>query len=106
MGLNTLCAIYIYIISYGSITMQAYIAVGLPATFFLLCWGVIVRVIRLLVMYDPRKRRRWGRYLKEKGILRGILGVILLAEVAVFSAFTLHGIPRYETGGARRSSMS
>lgn len=47
--------------------------VGLPLTLTFGVCGDIMKAIRLLVVYNPRQRKRWGRFLKEKYIARGLL---------------------------------
>ena len=57
---------------------------------------------RLLVMYYPRKRARWGRYVKEKFLIRALGSLWVLIEIAVWSSAWALGISRCgETAAVR-----
>eukprot|EP00752_Nemacystus_decipiens_P009743 g8701.t1 len=67
--------------------------VGLPAlppAMFL----VIMRAVRILLMYYPRRRESWGRIPKEGEILRIAAGGYALLEVLVWVAAAIYGVPR------------
>lgn len=54
---------------------------------------MIAWVIRLLVMYDPVKRRKWGRYTNEKRIFRNLTRVFVLLEVGAWASAGMYGLP-------------
>lgn len=54
---------------------------------------IFMRAVRVLLMYYPEKRKKWGRIPKEKQILRVAVSGYVLVEVAVWSAAAVNGIP-------------
>lgn len=53
-----------------------------------------MRAIRVLLMYYPEKRKKWGRIPNEKLVLRVVVSAYVLMEVAVWSTAAVYGIPR------------
>lgn len=56
--------------------------------------AVIMTAVRLLVMYYPSKRARWGRYVKETFLIRALGGLWVLIEIAVWSSAWALGVSR------------
>eukprot|EP00752_Nemacystus_decipiens_P009741 g8699.t1 len=56
--------------------------------------ALVMTAVRLLVMYDPRKRAVWGRYVKENVLVRALMWAWLLMEVGVWSVASWMGIAR------------
>lgn len=56
--------------------------------------AVVMMVVRLLVMYYPSKRARWGRYVKEEFLVRVLGCAWILMEIGVWSAAWALGVPR------------
>lgn len=52
----------------------------------------VMRAIRLLIMYDPAARRRWGALLREKAVMRAILSLTALLEILAWSFVLKHGL--------------
>lgn len=67
--------------------------IGFPATVAAQA-ALVMTVIRLLVMYYPKKRTRWGRYMKEKILIRTLGLALVLMEIAVWSAAYSQGAAR------------
>ena len=67
--------------------------VGFPAlvTAFV---ALVMTAARLLVMYNPSKRARWGRYTKEKSLMCALGLALVLMEVAVWYASWTQGATR------------
>ena len=70
--------------------VQAVILVGSPANCVSGC-ALITWAIRLVIMYDPAKRKRWGRYTKEAGVIFRAL----LWSYAAIQGVTLLAVPFY-----------
>lgn len=56
----------------------------------------VFRGIRLLVMYNPRSRKRWGRFIKEPFMMKILLGSFWTLLCIVVSACFKLGINRSE----------
>ena len=54
--------------------------------------AIIAWVVRLLVMYDPIKRRKWGRYTNEKRIFRVLIWTFVLLEVGAWASAGMNGL--------------
>lgn len=54
--------------------------------------ALIAWVVRLLVMYDPLKRRRWGRYTNEKRLFRGLIWTFVLLETGACVSGAVNGL--------------
>eukprot|EP00752_Nemacystus_decipiens_P009739 g8697.t1 len=67
--------------------------IGFPATVAAEI-ALVMSSVRLLVMYYPRKRTRWGRYIKEKLLIRALGFALLAMEIAVWSAAYSEGVAR------------
>lgn len=65
--------------------------IGSPAsligTMSLIWW-----VVRLLVLYDPAKRKRFGRYVKEKLAVRALLSLYVGLQVVVWATASSRGV--------------
>ena len=66
--------------------------------------AVVMIVVRLLVMYYPSQRARWGRYVKEKVLVRVLGCAWILMEAGVWSAAWVLGVSRY-VGSCRESPL-
>lgn len=56
--------------------------------------ALVLIAVRLLVMYYPSKRAKWGRYIKEIFLIRALVLAWVLMEMAVWSAVLPMGISR------------
>lgn len=56
--------------------------------------ALVMTAVRLLVMFFPDKRAKWGRYIKEKFLVRVLWVSWVLMGTAVWSAAWSMGIPR------------
>eukprot|EP00752_Nemacystus_decipiens_P004835 g4399.t1 len=54
----------------------------------------ILRGVRLLIMFNPRSRQRWGSFLRESKFLPIVLAIFLALQVVVWSFVPSYGIPR------------
>lgn len=66
--------------------------IGPPVLVILFQGLYVVRAARLLVMYDPVKRRHWGRFLNERVVLRAAVCLTVVFEGAVLLAMAVYGI--------------
>lgn len=57
--------------------------------------ALVMTAVRLLVMYHPRTRAKWGRYTKEKPLACGLGLAWVLMETAVWAAAWSVGIARF-----------
>lgn len=69
--------------------------VGFPALVAALI-ALVMTAVRLLVMYNPSTRARWGRYIKERSLFRALGFALVLMEVAVWSAASTQGVTRWD----------
>ncbi|CAN0386227.1 unnamed protein product, partial [Ectocarpus sp. 12 AP-2014] len=53
--------------------------------------AVIACVLRILVMYDPVKRRKYGRYTKEERMFQALVWTFVLLEVGAWSTACVTG---------------
>lgn len=62
----------------------------------MLCFtaAYVLRGLRLLVMYDPRSRQRWGSFLRERKFFTVLLAFFLALEVIVWSFVPAYGVGR------------
>lgn len=56
--------------------------------------ALIAWVIRLLVLYDPRKRRAWGRYVKETRVARALCWTYAGIQAVFWVGATVYGLKR------------
>lgn len=56
--------------------------------------AMVMTAVRLLVMYYPSKRAKWGRYIKEKSLMWSLGLVWVLLEIVVWYAAWRQGITR------------
>lgn len=68
----------------------------MPMLLTLYTGAYIMRGFRLLVMYNPHLRKRWGRCVKETVITRTLVAAWFVLEVLVWSASSIFGIQRFE----------
>lgn len=66
----------------------------LPILLTLYTGAYIMRGFRLLVMYNPHMRKRWGRFVKEAAIMKTLVVSCVVLEVIVWVASSIFGIPR------------
>ena len=71
--------------------------IGFPAT-VAAEMALVMTAVRLLVMYYPEKRARWGRYMKEKLLIRALRLALVVMEIAVWSAAYSRGVARWVGG--------
>lgn len=67
--------------------------ISIPA---LLTTGValILAAVRLLVMYYPNERARWGRFIRDVPLAYGLVALYISMEIAVWSAAWNQGMTR------------
>lgn len=53
----------------------------------------ILRGVRLLILFNPRSRQRWGSFLRESKYIPIVLAIFLVLQVVVWSFVPAHGIP-------------
>ena len=56
--------------------------------------ALIAWVVRLLVLYDPRKRKTWGRYVKERDVASALCWAYVGMEAAVWVGAAVFGLER------------
>lgn len=76
------------------VIQNAVLLVVTPASVTIFEGSYVMRSLRLLAMYDPVKRRRWGRFLKEKNTLCALLLPTGVCEVAAWSMVPAFGVAR------------
>ena len=54
----------------------------------------VTRGLRLLVLYNPHSRQRWGSLLREKPLLTVLLGIFAVLEGVVWSFVPVYGVAR------------
>lgn len=63
-------------------------------------WGFTVpyavRGVRLIVLYNPHMRGRWGRILNEPPTIRKLMALFLATEAIAWSAGLVYGVDRQE----------
>lgn len=52
----------------------------------------IFRGARLLIMFDPRNRQRWGSFLRERNFIPIVLAIFLVLQVVVWSFVPTYGV--------------
>ena len=61
-------------------------------------WGFTlpyaVRGLRLIVMYNPHMRGRWGRILNEPPVIRKLVALFFAKEAVAWSAGLVYGVDR------------
>lgn len=67
--------------------------VGFPLTVICLI-AMVMTAVRLLVMYYPKKRAKWGRYIKEKPLVWVLGFALVFMEVVVWYAAWTQGVMR------------
>jgi len=73
--------------------VQALGLIWAPASSFS-SWALILWVLRVIVLYDPAKRKRWRRYIKVRGIIRALLWAYVVTEAVGWGAVPLYGLQR------------
>lgn len=53
----------------------------------------IMRAVRVLLMYFPTMRKKWGSIPKETAVLRLTAVGFTLMEIVIWSAAAVYGIP-------------
>ena len=53
----------------------------------------ILRGVRLLIMFNPRSRQRWGSFLREGNFIPIVLAIFLVLQVVVWSFVPTYGVP-------------
>lgn len=56
--------------------------------------ALVMTAVRLLVMYNPSQRARWGRYVKEMFLIRALGCAWVVMEIGVWSAAWWVGVSR------------
>lgn len=67
----------------------------LPILLTLYTGAYVMRGFRLMIMYHPHLRKRWGRCLKEAVISRNLVVSCVVLEIIVWSSTYIVGISRY-----------
>lgn len=58
---------------------------------FIAGYAIIAWAARLVIMYDPAKRKRWGRQMKEAVIFRALLWLYAAMQGGAWLAVPFHG---------------
>lgn len=53
----------------------------------------ILRGVRLLIMFNPRRRQRWGSFLRESFFVPIVLAIYVVLQVVVWSFVPAYGVP-------------
>lgn len=70
------------------------LAIWVNPIMLLTAGATVTRAIRLLVMYDPVARRRWGPLLRERAVMRAVLSLTALLQILAWSFVAKYGISR------------
>lgn len=66
----------------------------------MILWGFTlpygVRGLRLIVMYNPHMRERWGVILNEPAIIKTLLALFFVTEAVAWSGALARGVDRYK----------
>ena len=65
-----------------------------PIMLTLFTGAYVMRGCRLLVMYNPHLRNRWGRYSKEPFMMRALVASCVVLEGVVWIACSIFGTKR------------
>lgn len=57
--------------------------------------ALIAWMVRMLVLYHPKKRKRWGRHVNEKRVARALCWTYFGMEAAFWIGVALYGIERW-----------
>ena len=57
--------------------------------------ALIAWVIRLLVLYDPRKRKVWGRYVREARVARALCWIYVGIQAVSWGGAAVYGLKRW-----------
>lgn len=68
--------------------------------------ALIMTAVRLLIMYYPSKRVRWGRYTKERPLAFGLVCGYATIQIAVWSAAASQGVLRFGVLSTRQRDCS
>lgn len=71
--------------------VQAVNLIGSPATFIAGC-ALIAWATRLVVLYEPAKRKRWGHLAKEAVVFRALLWSYATIQGVVWLAVPFYGL--------------
>lgn len=72
-----------------------------PWELFMIPLGLILNTVvyilrghRLLVMYNPSSRHRWGPYIKESSMLKTVVVCFAVVQAILWSLALKFGVPR------------
>lgn len=82
------------LIAFHTVGYGVTVMIGLQMTPTLFQGAYIMRSFRLLMMYDPERRRRWGRLLREKNITQALVWPTVMLEIATLCAVQVYGVRR------------
>ena len=68
--------------------------------------ALVAWMVRLLVLYDPGKRKSWGRYVNERRVARILCWVYTGAEAAFWIGVAVHGMERCMSAHSLTSGVS
>lgn len=86
-----------YSIVLGGLGRSGVVAVSTLITIPTLWVGnsaLIAWMVRLLVLYDPRKRKSWGRYVNERRVARALCWTYAGMEAAFWIGVAVYGMER------------
>lgn len=69
-----------------------------PLTLLCFTGAYACRGLRLVVMYHPDMRARWGKHLKQHTVVKGMALLFVMMEILLWSATAAFGLTRYERG--------
>lgn len=67
---------------------------GVPMILTLFVGSYVMRGIRLLVIYEPKLRRRWGCYFREMNIFIGLIAPTLVFQMVAWAMVPIFGLDR------------
>lgn len=73
--------------------VQAVYLIRAPADFISGC-ALIAWAIRLVVMYDPAKRKRWGHLTKEAVVFRALVSSYAAIQGVAWLAVSFYGLQK------------
>lgn len=66
----------------------------LPAVLACFTCSYGLRALRLLIMYNPQLRKRWGTILGESAMVKFLVAIYIFLEVVAWSASLVFGVDR------------
>lgn len=90
LALTTICVLFVT----DPKDVAAVEIINFPMIFFLFVGGYGMRGFRLVVMYNQKKRERWGKYIKEATMAKLLLAGFIVIEVIAWTVVPAVGVER------------